>query len=109
MSFSTVYSTVCRWVAKFKSRVQQLKDAARPGRTATTTTEYKIKNICDLLEKDARFTVRQLARFTNRPLSQVHDILKHLKLKKINELWIPHLLTNVREDPCRSGQKLLKM
>ena len=36
MSISTVY----RWLAKFKSRLQQLND---PGRPATTTTKRNIK------------------------------------------------------------------
>ena len=30
--------TVCRWVAKLCGGQQQLKDAARPGRPATTMT-----------------------------------------------------------------------
>ena len=81
MSFSMVY----RSVAKSKSGVQQLKDAAHPGPPATTATKHNIKKIRYLLKKDARFTVRQLAWLTNRSLSQVHDILKnHLKHKKIN-------------------------
>ena len=32
------HRTVCRWVAKFSAGQQQMKDAARPGRPATTTT-----------------------------------------------------------------------
>ena len=38
------FSMVCMWVAKFKSEVQELKDAARPGRPATTQTKHNIKN-----------------------------------------------------------------
>ena len=30
---------VCMWVAKFSAGQQQPKDAARPGRSATTTTK----------------------------------------------------------------------
>ena len=49
MSFSTVY----RWVAKFKSELQQRKDTAHPGCPATTTTERNIQNqnVRDLLKK----------------------------------------------------------
>ena len=69
------------------SELQQIKDAGRP---ATTTTKCNIKKISDLLKKDSRFNVIQLAQFTNMSLSQVYYILKeHLKLKKINEPWIP--------------------
>ena len=37
------HRTVCRWVAKFSAGQQQLKDAARPGRPATTTTKGNIE------------------------------------------------------------------
>ena len=35
------HRTVCRWVAKFSAGQQQLKDAARQGCPATTTTKGK--------------------------------------------------------------------
>ena len=56
------YRMVCRWVAKFPRGQQQLKDAAHTGRSATTnTTKGNIEKIHNILQKDARFTVRQLA------------------------------------------------
>ena len=39
------HRTVCRWVAKFSAGQQQLKETARPGRPATTTTKGNIKKI----------------------------------------------------------------
>ena len=39
------FSTVDKWVAKLKSRLQQLKDAAHLGSPATTTTKRNIKNL----------------------------------------------------------------
>ena len=61
------------------------------GRPSCNNNDHD-KKIRNLLKKDARFTVRQLAWFTNMSLS--HDNLKkHLKLKKLNARWIPHLLT----------------
>ena len=32
------------WMAKFRSGLQQLEDAARPGKPATTTTNQDIEN-----------------------------------------------------------------
>ena len=88
------FSTICRWVAKFQSGQQQLKDAARPGRPVTSTTPKNVEKIRELLKTDARLTVRQLSRMTGLSLSRVHLILKkHLKVKKINAQWIPHLLS----------------
>ena len=77
------HRTVCRWVAKFSAGQQQLKDANRPGRPATTTTKGNIEKIQKILKTDVRFTVRQFARMTNLLLAIVHALLKkHLKLER---------------------------
>ena len=34
------YMTLCMWVAKFRSGLWQLYDAACPGKPATTTVKY---------------------------------------------------------------------
>ena len=77
------HRSVCRWVAKVKAGQQDLKDAASSCRPPTTTTKGIIKKITDLLNQDARYTVRNLARLANFSVSRVHGILrKHLKLEK---------------------------
>ena len=77
------YRTNCRWVAKLRRGQQQLKDASHTGRAVTTTTKSNIEKIRNILQKDARFTVRQLARLTNLSLARVHGILKkQLQLRK---------------------------
>ena len=105
------FSTICRWVAKFQSGQQQLKDAARPGRPVTSTTPKNVEKIRELLKTDARLTVRQLSRMTGLSLSRVHLILKkHLKVKKINARWIPHLLTeDQKKARVTMAKKLLNM
>jgi hypothetical protein len=72
------YMTVCRWVGRFKSGQQQLTDAAHTGHPATTTTKYNIAIIRRILKKDARYTVRQLARMTNLPIARFHCITKNI-------------------------------
>ena len=82
---------VCRWVAKFSAGQQQLNDADRPGRPATTTTKGNIEKNRNILKTDTPFTVSQLARMTNLSLARDHAILKkHLKVRKINARWIPY-------------------
>ena len=91
---------VCRWVAKLKAGQQDLKDAARSRRPLTSTTKNNIKKITDLLNQDARYTVKDLARLANFSLARVHGILrKHFELGQINATWIPHLL---RDEQKRS-------
>ena len=70
------HRTVCRWVAKLRAGQQQLKDAARQCRPATTTSKGNIEKIRHILKTDARFTVRQMAQMTNLSLARVHAILK---------------------------------
>ena len=49
----------------------------------------------EIIEGDARFTVRDIARKVGKSLSTVHVILKkHLKVLKIFARWVPHQLTD---------------
>ena len=105
------HRTVCRWVTKLSAGQQQLKDAARLGGPATTTTKGNIEKIQNIPKTDARFTIRQLARMTNLSLARVHGILKkHLNVRKINARWIPHLLTDEQKKTrLTMAKNLLKM
>ena len=105
------HRTVCRWVPQFSAGQQQMKDATPLCRPATTTTKGNIEKIRIVLKTDARFTVRQLARMTNLSLARVHGILKkHLKFRKINARWIPHLLTDKQKRTLLTmAKKNLKM
>jgi hypothetical protein len=56
---------IYRLVAELKTGRQQVKDATRPDRHVTTTTKlYTLDKIRIMLNKDARYTVRDLARLT---------------------------------------------
>ena len=53
------------------------------------------RKIKEIIEGDARFTVRDIARKVGISLSTVHLILKkRLKVRKIFARWVPHLLTD---------------
>ena len=105
------YRYVCRWLAKYKAGQQDLKDDARSGRPPKTTTKINIKNITDILNQDARYTVTDLARLANFSSARVHAILrKHLELGKIKLRWMLHLLTDEQErSRVLNTKKLLKM
>ena len=54
-----------------------------------------VSKIKEIIEGDARFTVRDIARKVGISLSMVDLILKkHLKVQKIFARWVPHLLTD---------------
>ena len=91
------YRSVCRWVAKFSAGQQQLKDAARPGRPATTTTKGNIEKKSEISSKlmlDSR-RFKTIGSNDKLVVSRVHGILKkQLKVRKINARWIPYLLSD---------------
>ena len=69
------------------------------------------QKIKEIIEGDARFTVRDIARKVGISLSTVHLILKkHLKVGKIFARWVPHLLTyEQNRQRVKVAKKMLKM
>ena len=74
MSFSTVYV----WFTKFNSGQESVKDAAYLKIPRSAVTKSNIIKINSIIEKDVRFTVRQLAQMPNLSLASVHFILKNI-------------------------------
>jgi len=105
------YSTVTRLISKFKAGKEQFEDLKRTGRPKTATTESKIQIIKELIEKDARLTVRELALMSGISSARVHFILrKVLLVNKKCARWIPHLLTKEqKQERVKKAKQLLKL
>ena len=90
------YDTVRRWKKKFESGVKSIKNTPKSGRPKSSASRKEIvSKIKEIIEGDARFTVRDIARKVDISLSTIHLILKkHLKVGKISARWVPHLLTD---------------
>jgi histone-lysine N-methyltransferase SETMAR len=102
------YITVWQWKKKFEFGVECIKNAPKPDRPKSASGNKIVSKIKDIIEGDARFTVRYIARKVDILLSMFHFILKeHLKVKKISARWVPHLL--VKEATVKVGKKLLQM
>ena len=100
------YDTVWRWKKKFESGVESIKNAPKSGRPKSASRKDIVSKIKEIIEGDARFTVRDIARKVGISLSTVHLILKkHLKVRKISARWVPHLLTDEQKGQRVSGQK----
>ena len=84
-----------------------------PSHHPTTPASRKeiVSKIKEIIEGDARFTVRDIARKVGISLSTVHLILKkHLKVRKISARWVPHLLTDEQKrQRVKVAKKLLQM
>ena len=105
------YRTVLRWIARFRSGQESLKDNAKSGRPKTSSTKVNVENIKEILMKDGRYTMRQIACLVGISLARAHHIVKYvLKMKKICARWIPHILTNEQKQTrVRVAKRLLKM
>ena len=89
------YGSVRRWKNKFESGVESIKNAPKSGRPKFASRKEIVSKIKEIIEGDARFTVRDIARKVGISLSMVHLILKkHLKVQKIFARCLPHLLTD---------------
>ena len=70
------YITVARWSKKFREGVESLEDNPRTGRKVSKITKTAEATIQKLINTDARYTIRELAKATGISLSKVHFILK---------------------------------
>ena len=78
-----------------KSGVESIKNAPKSGRPKFASPKEIVSKIKEIIEGDARFTVRDIARKVGISLSTVQLILKkHLKFRKIFANWVPHPLTD---------------
>ena len=105
------YDTVRRWKKKFESGVESIKNAPKSGRPKSASRKAIVSKIKEIIEGDARFTVRDIARKVGISLSTVHLILKkHLKVREISARWVPHLLTDeLKRQRVKVAKKLLQM
>ena len=103
------YDTVRRWKKKFESGVESIKNAPKSGRPKSASRKEIVSKIKEIIEGDARFTVRDIARKVGISLSMVHLILKkHLKVRKISARWV--LLTDEQKrQRVKVAKKLLQM
>ena len=96
---------------KSESGVEPIKNAPKSGRPKSASRIEIVSTIKKIIEGDARFTVRDIARKVGISLSTVHLILKkHLKVREISARWVPRLLTDEQKrQRVKGAKKLLQM
>ena len=105
------YDTVRSWKNKFESGVESIKNAPKSGRPKFASRKEIVLKVKEIIEGDARFTIRDIARKVVISLSTVHLILKkHLKVRKIFARWVPHLLTDEQKrQRVKVAKKMLQI
>ena len=66
------YDTVRSWKNKFESGVESIKKAPKSGRPNFPSRKEIVSKIKEIIEGDARFTVRDIARKVGISLLMVH-------------------------------------
>lgn len=108
---ATSYSTVTRWIKRFKSGIETVESAPGRGRPATVVNSKMTHKVNALLQTDARITTREVARRLGISTGSAFKILKKkLGVSRIAARWIPHLLTDDQKTARVSiACKLLKL
>ena len=105
------YDIVRIWKNKLESGVESIKNAPKSGRPKSASRKEIVLKIKEIIEGDARFTVRDIARKVGISLSTVHLILKkHLKVRKSFARLVLHLLTDEQNrQRVKMAKKMLQM
>ena len=85
-------ATVYKWHARFRSGRDSVKDDPRCGRPAVVMCSVK-EPVKDIINRDKRTTVREIADKLDISVSTVHGILREeLDMSKVSARWVPRLL-----------------
>ena len=89
---STGPATVYKWHARFRSGRHSVEDDPRCGRPAVVMCSVK-EPVKDIINRDKRTTVREIADKLDISVSTVHGILREeLGMSKVSARWVPRLL-----------------
>jgi hypothetical protein len=90
-------SSVRRWVKHFKDGNTDITDQPLCVRQRTAATEGNKQRVDELIRKDRRITVREIATQLGVGHHEVHGMMEILRYRKVCSRWIPSLLTGTEE------------
>jgi len=75
-----------------------LDDDERTGRPVTKKSLAAVDQVRDLMDQDRRYTLRELASFTDMSVWRIYQIVhEELGMRKVCARWIPRILTADRK------------
>ena len=86
-------STVRRWLNRFKNEERDVHDRPRSGRPSTSNNSENELRLEQLVQKDRRITIREIAESLGISLGSVETLLRNCGLRKLASKWIPKCLT----------------
>lgn len=88
------YTTIKSWVAEFKRGRTSVQDEHRPGRPRSVTTPQMVAKIHDMVIKDRRLKLSEIASTMGISKERVCNIVtQELGMKKLSARWVPRLLS----------------
>ncbi len=86
-------SSIQRWCSQFRNGHVQKEDLPKSS-APKKRTAAKINVVCNLIHRDCRSTLRQLAQDSNLSFGSTRRLVNEdLKMRKVPAKWVPHLLT----------------
>ncbi|XP_035727538.1 histone-lysine N-methyltransferase SETMAR-like [Vespa mandarinia] len=92
-------TTVRNWFKKFRGGNFNLKDEDRSSQPKTTDTDL----IKAMLDKNPRYSVREIVNATRIPKTTVHNHLTKMEYVNRCEVWVLHLVMEITY--CISGKR----
>lgn len=80
------HQTIRKWYRRFETRDFNVEDQPRSGRPQELDETF----LKDLVLKNPRITVKELADTLHNSVSTVHDHLKKLGFLTRMDVWVPH-------------------
>lgn len=104
-------ATICRWVARFKRGDLSIEDDERPGPSKTVTTPETVDQVHDIVLKDRRINIDEIARIVGISTERIHHILHvELGMSKLSARWVPRLLNaDQKRERVRTSSDNLKL
>lgn len=104
--------SVQRWCQEFQSGRTALDREPGQGRRPSWSAETLPSKIRELLDEDARMTIREMEARLQTPRSSIFNVMKtELGLSKLSARWVPRLLTDElkqrRVDACQQNLQLV--
>lgn len=92
---SPTLQTIRNWTNEFKRGRRSTKSIPPPGRPKTATSAENIEKVRQIVSKDRRMKLLEIAEASGISEERVHFILhKELNMRKLCARWVPRLLTS---------------
>ena len=85
--------SVYKWYKLFTEGREDVNDDARPGRPSTSTTDENVEAVKNIVKKNRRITIREVAEDVGISVGSCHEIFSDvLGMKRVAAKFVPKLL-----------------